>query len=138
MRSKRTYAPRLNLTREEEIAVAAWYSEHPEFWRKDSEEYKDRARKDYELNKLAGTLQTKCTGAQLATWLKSMRSRYGRLVKPDASGSAKTTLTSKEQWILEAFSCCRDYINRLPGRIQKVNIFYHTTIHFKPLKYVMF
>jgi hypothetical protein len=114
---------RLKLSHQEEVDVAEWYRDHPEFWNKTATLYKDSSRKARMLDELATSLRTECSGEQLAIWLKSMRSRYGRLIKPGPSGSGKSFLTEKEKWILEAFACCEDQISRLPGRVSKVRTF---------------
>jgi hypothetical protein len=120
---RKKFVARLKLSHQEEIDVADWYRDHPEFWKKSDSLYKDSSRKARMLDELATSLQTECTGEQLAVWLKSMRSRYGRLIKPGPSGSGKPFLTDKEKWILEAFACCEDQISRLPGRVSKVRKF---------------
>ncbi|XP_047741433.1 uncharacterized protein LOC108673335 isoform X4 [Hyalella azteca] len=71
---------------------------------------------DEGMTEKATTLKTPCTGEQIRTWLESMRTAYGKLVRAGPSGSAKPNPTEKEIWIMQAFSCVAPHISRMQGR----------------------
>jgi len=47
---------------------------------------------------------------QLKTWMHSVRSRLGRVLEDQASGSAAKIPTDRQKYILEKFGFLRDHI----------------------------
>ncbi|XP_018016629.1 uncharacterized protein LOC108673335 isoform X2 [Hyalella azteca] len=114
--SRRRRKDKLVLLHEDEEELARWFEEHPIFYDKFHKGYKDKKTKDRLLAEKATTLKTPCTGEQIRTWLESMRTAYGKLVRAGPSGSAKPNPTEKEIWIMQAFSCVAPHISRMQGR----------------------
>ena len=69
----------------------------------------------------AQTLSVPCTGLQLKTWLESIRTLAGKLIKQGPSGTAKKNPTEKEKWIIANFGFLEQHISRVPSR-QAVNL----------------
>ena len=114
--TKRPAREKLNLCPEDEEKVAQWYQDNDVFYNKHHRGYKDTRKKDQMLEEMARTLETPCTGKQLKTWLESMRTQFGRLIRAGPSGSAKLNPTEKEAWVLRSFRCVEPFIRRTGGK----------------------
>ena len=69
----------------------------------------------------------------LKCWFKSMRTRYGNLVKPK-SGQAAKEHTDREKWILEKFAFVGSFIKRMTHtstRIRTATSAPHSYPHLK-------
>ena len=64
----------------------------------------------------AQTLSVPCTGLQLKTWLESIRTSAGKLIKQGPSGTAKGNPTEREKWIIANFGFLEQHISRVPSR----------------------
>jgi hypothetical protein len=113
--------PKLSLTRECEEQLAAWYSEHREFWDKVNKDYSNKPKKDRLVAELIEEMGLQCEVNDVLTWFKSMRTAFSKLVKGGPSGAAKQNPTEKDKWILKNFACCEPHIRRLPGRSKPIN-----------------
>ena len=99
------------LTDEQERMLGEWVQEHPLLFDRGCVDFKDAAKKNKLFEEKARTLEPPLTGKQLATWLRSIRTRYGRLTK-FKSGQAARDLTAREKWILSVFSFFGKHIVR--------------------------
>jgi len=88
-----------NFTDDEELMLAEWLEAHPYLFNKKLKDYKNADKK----NELWSSMAIKLNRDEkmLRVWYKSLRTRYGRLIKK-ASGQADTDaeLTDRDRWIL--------------------------------------
>ena len=112
---------KLILTPEEEQDIANWFRENELFYDKTRKDYTDSKVKQRILDEKAATLNPPRTGLQLKTWLDSMRTSAGKLIKQGPSGTAKLNPTVKEKWICQNFGFLIEHIRRVPSR-QAINV----------------
>ena len=88
---------------EQERRLGEWVQEQPFLYDRGLLEFKDVRKKSSLFEAKARSLDPHLTGTQLSTWLRPIRTRYGRLTKVK-SGQAARDLTAREKWILSEFS----------------------------------
>ena len=108
---RRKKTPCVFLNDEQERMLGEWLQEHPFLYDRGMAEFKEAAKKTRLLEEKARTLNPPLTGNQLSTWLRSIRTRFGRLTKVK-SGQAARDLTSREKWILKEFAFFGKHIVR--------------------------
>jgi len=104
----------LVLTPEQEEHLVEWYREHPLFYIKGLRDYKDTSKKDKlwaEYGKRLGV-----EGPEVSTWIKSMRTRYGKVVKMP-SGSGTKEFSERDKWIMVKFGFLKSHIVCKHGRV---------------------
>ena len=102
LRKRKKMSP-VYLCDEQKRRLGKWVQEHPFLYYKGLLEFKDVRKKSSLFEAKARSLDPPLTGTQLSTWLRSIRTRYGRLMKVK-SGQAVRDLTAREKWILSEFS----------------------------------
>ncbi|XP_066970885.1 uncharacterized protein [Macrobrachium rosenbergii] len=91
--------------------LGKWLQEHPFLYDRGLTDFKEVAKKSRLLAEKAKSLDPPLTGPQLSTWLKSIRTRYGRLTK-GKSRAAERGMTEREKWILSEFKFFGKHIFR--------------------------
>ena len=100
--SQRRKTTHVFISDEQEQMLGEWVQEHPFLYDRGHQDFKDVHKKSKLFEEKGRTLEPPLTGKQLSTWLRSIRTRYGRLTK-DKSGQARRDLTAREKWILQVF-----------------------------------
>jgi len=98
---------------EDEEAMVEWLKEHPLLYNKKLASYKDKGKKD-SLWAEQATLLGKDV-LNLTVWYRSIRTRYGRLVKKK-SGTGAGERTDRDNWILEKFDFLKGHIHEVQPR----------------------
>ena len=96
------------LSSRKEDSVAEWIADNPMFYNKKLNEYRNKSVKDRRWIKKAK--EVGLTYAELHIWFKSMRTRFGKLVKMNKSGDGAKEHTERDKWILKAFNFLRTHI----------------------------
>ncbi|XP_014662275.1 PREDICTED: uncharacterized protein LOC106805259 isoform X2 [Priapulus caudatus] len=102
-----------DLTLAEEEAMAEWIQENECLYNKKMSSYKDKQRKDKMWDDKAAEMGK--TNEILPIWYRSLRTRYGRLLKKK-SGQGATELTERDQWVLTRFSFLKTHIYEVQRR----------------------
>ncbi|XP_066983748.1 uncharacterized protein [Macrobrachium rosenbergii] len=112
LQRRRKKRPCVLLTDEQERMLGDWLQEHPFLYDRGLTDFKKVAKKKRLLTEKARSLDPPLTGPQLSTWLKSIRTRYGRLTKGKSGQAAQRGLTEREKWILSEFKFFGKHIVR--------------------------
>ncbi|XP_032868959.1 uncharacterized protein LOC116966753 isoform X2 [Amblyraja radiata] len=105
-----------NFTREQEGDLVEWYQAHRELYVKYHSDFRSTDRRNAMLEDKAKEFPG-CSYDQLCQWLKSQRTRFGKLSHSlGKSGSASKPLTDREQWIMEKWGFVRNHIVRVHRR----------------------
>ncbi|XP_064092899.1 uncharacterized protein LOC135205736 [Macrobrachium nipponense] len=112
LQKRRKKRPCVLLTDEQERMLGEWLQKHPFLYDRGLNDFKEVAKKTRLLAEKAKSLNPPLTGSQLSTWLKSTRTRYGRLTKVKNGQVAKRDLTEREKWILSEFKFFGKHIVR--------------------------
>ncbi|XP_013386501.1 uncharacterized protein LOC106155992 [Lingula anatina] len=102
-----------NFTVAEEDAMIEWLKEHPELYNKKMSQYKDQRRKE-SLWREQGNRMGKDSEI-LKIWYKSIRTRYGKLMKKQ-SGQADQELTDRDRWVISNLQFLQIHIERVHRR----------------------
>ena len=78
---------KLHLSPEDGQKVADWFVDHPIFYDKARRDYKDTALKSRKLEEIAASLSVPCSAHAFKTWLDSMPTSAGKLLKQGPSGT---------------------------------------------------
>ncbi len=114
----------LNLAEEE--AIAEWIRINDCLYNKKLNSYKDKPRKDKLWDDKAAEMGK--TSETLQIWYRSLRTRYGRLLKKK-SGQGATELTERDEWVLAQFAFLKTHIYKVQRRTvvnvsKKLNIIF--------------
>ncbi|XP_066982259.1 uncharacterized protein [Macrobrachium rosenbergii] len=89
-----------------------WLQQHPFLYDRGLAEFKEVAKKTGLPSEKAKSLNLPLIGTQLSTWLKSIRTRYGRLTRTECGQAAVRELMDRERWILTTLSFFGKHIVR--------------------------
>lgn len=96
-----------DLTDEEEEVMALWIRENECLYNKKLNAYKDTQKKNKLWDEQAKEMNKDMDMLQI--WYRSLRTRYGRLLKK-TSGDGAAEFTERDQWILAQFAFLRAHI----------------------------
>ena len=91
--------------------IVEWLQAHPLLYDRGHTDYKNRHKKDRVMEEQARRVHV--TKEELARWIHTKRTRYGKLTKKiEKSGAARVPLTDLDRWILDKFSFMKPHIVR--------------------------
>ncbi|XP_068219458.1 uncharacterized protein [Palaemon carinicauda] len=103
----------ITLPKRVERDLGKWLQKHPYLYDRGVTDYKNSEKKKRTITEKGRSMKPPLTYEQLARWLHTKRTRYGRiLAKVEKNGVAKTRLTDLEKWIYELFSFMEKHIVR--------------------------
>ena len=102
-----------DLTLEEEEDMAEWIAENESIYNKKMKDYKDKQKKDKLWNDKAEAMGR--TSEMLQIWYRSLRTRFGRLLKRK-SGQGVPDLTERDEWVMAKFAFLKVHIYNVQRR----------------------
>ena len=103
-------AKNITLTKKKEAEIVEWLQAHPFLYDRGHPLYKNKSKKTRTMEQQAKKLGMK--REELARWIHTKRTRFGKLTKMAKSGSGATSLTQLDQWILKLFKFLGPHIVR--------------------------
>ena len=130
-----THAKNISLTRIKEAEIVEWLQDNPFLYDRGHPLYKNKAKKSRTMEEQAKKLGLKTE--ELARWIHTKRTRFGKLTKMAKSGTGQTSLTQLDKWILKLFKFLGPHIVRQRdtktlgiGKVRTNKIFYIYLIFF--------
>ena len=105
-----TRAKNITLSRKVEAEIVEWLQENPFLYDRGHPQCKHKVKKSRTMEEQAKKLGMK--KEELARWIHTKRTRFGKLTKLSKSGSGQTSLTQLDKWILKLFSFLGPHIVR--------------------------
>ena len=105
-----TWAKNVTLSRKVEAEIVEWLQENPFLYDRGHPQYKNKSKKARTMEEQAKKLGIK--KEELARWVHTKRTRFGKLTKMSKSGSGQTSLTELDKWILKLFKFLGPHIVR--------------------------
>ncbi|KAM4565474.1 uncharacterized protein V3H82_014502 isoform 2-T2 [Fundulus diaphanus] len=95
----------------EEQLVELWRA-HPSLYDVGSQSYHNRSKREKSWGKIATQLHLPVN--EVKTRVASLRTQYGKLMKPKPSGSAQKPLTPKQKWIIKHLDFLKGHVIHRP------------------------
>ena len=105
-----TRAKNITLSRKVEAEIVEWLQENLFLYDRGHPQYKHNAKKSRTMEEQAKKLGMK--KEELARWIHTKRTRFGKLTKMSKSGTGQTSLTQLDKWILKLFKFLGPHIVR--------------------------
>ena len=101
----------IHFSRRIEGEIVEWLQANPLLYDRGHADYKSRHKKDRVMEEEARRLNV--TKEQLARWIHTKRTRYGKLTKKmEKSGAGRVPITDLDRWILDKFAFMGAHIVR--------------------------